>query len=75
MRGSIRVAIGFMVVFGAVGTLDIDPSASILVQSGLAVVGVVVVVVSVVTSLCFVSVVALNVVSFMLLLLCCCCCY
>jgi hypothetical protein len=39
MQGSIRVAIGFMVVFGAVGTLDIDPSASILVQSGIAALG------------------------------------
>jgi hypothetical protein len=39
MQGSIRVFIGFMVVFGAVGTLDIDPSASILVQSGIAALG------------------------------------
>jgi hypothetical protein len=39
MQGSIRVAIGFMVVFGAIGTLDIDPSASVLVQTGIATLG------------------------------------
>lgn len=30
MRGSIRICIGFFLVFGAVGTLDIEPSASVL---------------------------------------------
>jgi hypothetical protein len=39
MKGSIRVFIGFIVTFGAVGTLDYDPSASLLVQSGIAIVG------------------------------------
>jgi hypothetical protein len=39
MKGSIRVFIGFMVVLGAVGTLDVDPSASVLVQSGIAALG------------------------------------
>ena len=30
MRGSIRLGIGFLMVFGAVGTLDVDPTASLL---------------------------------------------
>ena len=34
MSGSIRAGVGFMMVFGAVGTMDIDPTAS-LVQLGL----------------------------------------
>lgn len=29
MRGSIRLAVGFLMVFGAVGTLDADPFASL----------------------------------------------
>lgn len=39
MKGSIRAFIGFMVVFGAVGTLDYDPTASVLTQTLVAVVG------------------------------------
>jgi hypothetical protein len=39
MKGSIRVFIGFIVTFGAVGTLDYDPSASLLVQGSIAIVG------------------------------------
>ena len=39
MRGSIRVALGFLMAFGAVGTLDVDPTASVLVQSALALAG------------------------------------
>jgi hypothetical protein len=39
MKGSIRAAIGFLIVFGAVGTLDADPSSSVLVQTGIAIVG------------------------------------
>lgn len=39
MKGSIRALVGFMVVFGAVGTLEIDPAASVLVQAGLALAG------------------------------------
>jgi hypothetical protein len=39
MRGSIRAFIGFFIVYGAVGTLDFDPSASLLQMSALAVVG------------------------------------
>jgi hypothetical protein len=39
MTGSIRAFIGFMIAFGAVGTLDTDPSASVLVMSALACAG------------------------------------
>lgn len=39
MKGSIRIAVGFFVVFGAVGTLDMDPSASLLTQTVLALAG------------------------------------
>lgn len=39
MKGSIRALVGFFIVFGAVGTLDYDPSASILVQGGIALLG------------------------------------
>jgi hypothetical protein len=30
MRGSIRLGIGFLMVFASVGTLDADPNASLL---------------------------------------------
>ena len=30
MRGSIRLVVGFLIVFGTVGTLDMDPTASLL---------------------------------------------
>jgi hypothetical protein len=33
MKGSIRMAVGFFIVMGAVGTLEIDNEASVLVQS------------------------------------------
>lgn len=39
MKGSIRIAVGFFIVFGAVGTLDADPNAGLLVQALLALVG------------------------------------
>ena len=39
MKGSIRMVVGFFVAFGAVGTLDIDPQASVLVQAALALAG------------------------------------
>lgn len=42
MRGSIRMGVGFLMVFGAVGTLDADPSASLLSVAVLAVVGLVI---------------------------------
>jgi hypothetical protein len=39
MRGSIRAFVGFLCVYGAVGSLDADPSASVLVSVSLAVLG------------------------------------
>ncbi len=39
MKGSIRAVLGFLIVFGAVGTLDADPSSSLLLQTGIAIVG------------------------------------
>lgn len=39
MKGSIRALVGFLIAFGAVGTLEIDPTASVLVQVGIALVG------------------------------------
>ena len=40
MKGSIRMVVGFLVAFGAVGTLDYDPGASVLVQTVLALAGI-----------------------------------
>jgi hypothetical protein len=42
MQGSIRALVGFFIVFGAVGTMDYNPDASVLLQSALAVVGLVI---------------------------------
>lgn len=39
MKGSIRIILGLLVAMGAVGTLDYDPSASVLVQGALAMLG------------------------------------
>jgi hypothetical protein len=39
MKGSIRLFVGFLIAFGAVGTLDYDPSANLAVQTALAAVG------------------------------------
>lgn len=39
MKGSIRMLIGFLLTFGAVGTLDIDPDADLLTQCAIAAVG------------------------------------
>lgn len=39
MTGSIRALVGFMMAYGAVGTLDSDPTASVLVMSALACAG------------------------------------
>lgn len=39
MKGSIRAFVGLLVVFGAVGNLDYDPSSSVLLAASLAVVG------------------------------------
>jgi hypothetical protein len=39
MKGSIRAVVGFLIVFGAIGTLDYDPQASLITQTILAVLG------------------------------------
>ena len=39
MKGSIRALVGFLVVYGAVGTLDADPQASVLAMGALATLG------------------------------------
>jgi hypothetical protein len=32
MKGSIRIVVGLLIAFGAVGTMDYDPEANALVQ-------------------------------------------
>ena len=39
MKGSIRIFVGFFIAMGAVGTLEIDNNASVLVQGAIAAVG------------------------------------
>lgn len=39
MKGTIRFALGFLVAFGAVGTLEVDPASSLILQTGLALAG------------------------------------
>ena len=39
MRGSIRAFVGFMIAYGAVGTLDVDATASVVAMTALAVAG------------------------------------
>lgn len=39
MRGTIRVGVGFCLLYGAVGTLDYDPSASFLLAATVGVLG------------------------------------
>ena len=39
MQGSIRMFIGFMIMFGAVGTLEVDPTADLMFQIILAITG------------------------------------
>jgi len=39
MKGSIRACVGFFIVFGSVGSLDYDPSSSVLLAASLAAVG------------------------------------
>jgi hypothetical protein len=39
MKGSIRMLLGFLIAFGAVGTLDYDPNASVVLQGLLAAAG------------------------------------
>jgi hypothetical protein len=40
MKGLIRSVIGLFLVFGSIGTLDIDPSSSMIFQGLIALVGV-----------------------------------
>lgn len=39
MRGSIRIFIGFLIVFGAVGGIEVNPNADLLVQTVIAICG------------------------------------
>ena len=39
MQGMLRFCIGFMIVFGVVGTLEIDPDANLITEMLIAVVG------------------------------------
>lgn len=39
MKGSIRIIVGLLVAMGAVGTLEFDPNASVLLQVAIAAVG------------------------------------
>ncbi len=39
MSGSIRMLVGFLIVFGAVGGIEVNPDADLLVQMLIAVVG------------------------------------
>jgi hypothetical protein len=39
MQGSIRSLVGFLVAFGAVGTLEVDPAASLVTTTAVALVG------------------------------------
>ena len=42
MSGSIQTLVGFLIVFGAVGGIEVNPDADLLVQMLIAVVGLVV---------------------------------
>ena len=39
MKGSIRIIVGLLITMGAVGTLEIDPNASVLLQVAIATIG------------------------------------
>ena len=39
MKGTIRFFLGFFIAAGAVGTLDVNPEASVLLQTALALAG------------------------------------
>jgi hypothetical protein len=39
MKGSIRIVVGLLTALGAVGTLEFDPNASVLLQVAIASVG------------------------------------
>ena len=36
MRGSIRILVGFLIVFGAVGSIEVDPNANLMIEMILA---------------------------------------
>ena len=36
MRGSIRMLVGFLITFGAVGSIEIDPNANLMIEMILA---------------------------------------
>jgi hypothetical protein len=42
MKGSIRIVVGLLVALGAVGTLEVEPNASVLLQAALALIGLVI---------------------------------
>ena len=42
MKGSIRIFIGFLITYGAVGALDFDPTADVVVAILLASVGLII---------------------------------
>ena len=42
MKGSIRIIVGFLIALGAVGTLDADSDASVLLQAVHALIGLVI---------------------------------
>jgi succinate-acetate transporter protein len=39
MRGSIRMLVGFLIAFGAVGTIEVNPDANLIVQMVIALAG------------------------------------
>ena len=39
MRGTIRAVVGFLIVFGTVGTIEINPDANLILQTSLAILG------------------------------------
>jgi hypothetical protein len=39
MRGSIRMLVGFLITFGAVGTIEVNPDANLIVQMVIALAG------------------------------------
>ena len=36
MRGSIRMLVGFLIVYGAVGSIEVDPNANLMIEMILA---------------------------------------
>ena len=42
MKGSIRIIVGLLIALGAVGTLEVEPNASVLLQTAIALIGLVI---------------------------------